>query len=275
MLARICGVIWGGLTPRSLSPFSFIKIAESFRDPTHRASFYPQASLATQGSWSWESSKENPNSQGHRLMCSISPSSTQCDVRSCDVHNLESVSPLHMPQQPARSWRTILQGWQQSPGGGVGAGEEGNGTWSQRAGPHLCPTAPSSAASSRLSDISQAQFLQLWYNKQDSVGCNWFRFPAPTSLKIKFNEISKDKGCDPGANDASRLLSIISWLIYHSALTSWWQGGGRSSTLFIFQVPVQRGRLPSNFHRSSQIHSAWTSKLIWVVRGYNYTIWLT
>ena len=70
MLARICSVIGGGLTPRSLSLFSFIKTAESFRDPTHRASFYPQASLAMQGSCSWESSKENPNSprtQAHVL----------------------------------------------------------------------------------------------------------------------------------------------------------------------------------------------------------------
>lgn len=36
---------------------------------------------------------------------------------------------------------------------------------------------------------------------------------------------------------------------------------------------MQRGSLPSNFHRSSRIHSAWTSKLILVVRGCNYTIW--
>lgn len=50
-LARICGVIFRELTPRSLSSLlsSFIKMADSFRHTTHKGAFDPQASSATQG----------------------------------------------------------------------------------------------------------------------------------------------------------------------------------------------------------------------------------
>lgn len=70
------------------------------------------------------------------------------------------------------------------------------------------------------------------------------------------------------------LAPAICWLLLHLAPNSWWQNGCGSSTLFIFQVSVQGESLSRSFHRSSWMNSEWPCKLVTVVRGWNYTLWL-